>query len=153
MKSPYRIALAEVGDRGDTIRRLHRDCFPYDSPLMPKMGWWWICWRGGEAVGFAGMYLSSRWTDTVYLCRAGILPEHRGHGLQRRLIRARVRMARSIGMTWAVTDTRQNASSANNLIREGFLMIQPSTPWSFRDACYWARRLQEGPHGKPPPPA
>lgn len=142
MKSPYRISQASVEDRGETIRRLHAACFPHDRPLRPRLGWWWIVWCGGEAVGFAGLYLSSRWIDSVYLCRAGVLPEHRGRGLQRRLIRVRLRFARSIGMRWAVTDTRHNPESGNNLIREGFLMFTPSRPWSFSDACYWKRRLQ-----------
>ena len=137
----YRIRRAELKDRAQTIRRLHAICFPSDAPLNPKQGWWWIVWHGGEAVGFAGMVLSVQWADAAYLFRAGVLPEHRGKGLQQRLVRARLALAKSIGMRWVITDTRQNPSSANNLIDCGFRTFIPSRPWSFRDATYWKRRL------------
>lgn len=95
----------------------------------------------GDLAGFAGLAPSSRWADTGYLCRAAVLPDYRGRGLQKRLIRVRIAKARRLGWRWLVTDTRQNPASANSLIDCGFRMFEPSEPWSFSDACYWRLKL------------
>ncbi len=137
----YRVSRVRLEARAETIRRLHGACFPDDRPYRPFDGHWWIVWSGGEAVGFAGIRPSRQWSDTVYLCRAGVLPEHRGKGLQKRLIRVRLKLAREIGFQWAITDTRRNPASANSLIACGFRMFHPSSPWGYTDACYWVRRL------------
>lgn len=133
-KSP--LALAEIVE-------LHSKCFrtaELDMNLF-KQGHWWIVYLGNFAVGFAGMVPSKRWGDAVYFCRSGVHPDYRGRGIQKRLIRARLAKARKLGMNWAITDTRRNPASANSLISEGFRMYQPALPWSFKDACYWRKKL------------
>lgn len=124
------------------IQRLHKMCFPYDASFKPTVGWWWLVWKNGEVVGFAGMHRSTQWGDTMYLVRAGILPAHRGRGLQQRLIKARLKAARDLEANWVVTDTRLNPPSANNLINAGFRMFLPSRPWAFQDSCYWVKKIE-----------
>lgn len=123
-----------------TIEELQRECF--GSIIVPaEKAIWWSAVDGNFLVGFAGLKVSEIWDRTVYLCLAGIEPQARGNGLQKRLIRARLKWAIQHGMQWAYTDTRQNPASANSLISCGFKMYEPLHPWSFRDACYWRKRL------------
>ena len=119
-------------------------CLPYDEIFTPIEGWWFVAFeQKAGAVGFAGMVKSSQFSDCVYLCRAGVLPNHRGHGLQKRLIQVRLSSARRMGMNWAVTDTYENPASANSLISTGFRIYDPSRPWGMDGATYWRKKLND----------
>ncbi len=117
------------------IRELDKICLPGCSWYPPDFSW--CLWHGDELVGYGCLAASRQWNDCGYLCRSGILPEFRGMGLQKRLIRARIRKARELGWYALFTDTRRNPASANSLISCGFKMYDPMRPWSFNDACYW----------------
>lgn len=101
---------------------------------------WWIAEHDGAVVGFAGAKL---WEPDglVYLCRAGVAPEARGLGLQKRLIQARVRWARRIGARGCYTYTIDNPPSQNSLISCGFKTFRPSELWGGPEATYWIRRF------------
>jgi GNAT superfamily N-acetyltransferase len=121
---------------------LQKTCLPSDSVYPPTEGFWYVVYSGNrEAVGFAGIVASSRWTDCMYLCRAGILHAHQGQGLQARLIRARVLKAKALGMNWVITDTYENPASSNNLIRCGFKLFDPLDPWGDKGTLFWQKRL------------
>lgn len=123
------------------VLNLHYICF--DGQSKPQLdNWWWGVYDESDLIGFCSLYPSIQWRNAVYLYRVGVHPHYRGKGLQRRLINVRLKFARKMGYDYAVTDTRQNPSSANNLIRCGFLMYKPSNPWSFNDACYWYKNLR-----------
>jgi GNAT superfamily N-acetyltransferase len=70
-----------------------------------------------------------------------VLPEFRGQGLQKRLIRIRLKTAKAIGMNWAVTDTYDNPASGNNMIACGFKLFIPSDPWGVGRTLYWRKRI------------
>lgn len=125
----------------DTLRQLHAECLPDDVHEDYSEGHWWVATEGGKAVGFAGVRPSRSWPQAAYLSRAGVLPSHRGQGLQRRLIRVRVALAKRQGFTHCITTTFENPASANNLIREGFLTYLPATPWGAEGTIYWIKRL------------
>lgn len=120
---------------------LQCECLPYDKPYDIRIGYWWIATDGGNDCGFAGLAPSVRWRDTGYLCRAGVVPSHRGKGLQKKLIGVRVRYAKALGWEWLVTDTHDNPASANSLIACGFKMFDPSVPWGARGTLYWRKKL------------
>jgi GNAT superfamily N-acetyltransferase len=82
-----------------------------------------------------------RWIDTGYLCRAGVLSGYRGHGIQKKLIRARIRQAKALGWNWLVTDTYLNPASSNSLIATGFKLFEPSKPWGATQTLYWRKKL------------
>jgi GNAT superfamily N-acetyltransferase len=126
----------------DVLSRMQRRVLPYDKPAATTIGWWWLAFDGDEPVGFAGLYQSSRWCDAGYLCRAGVVPSHRGQGLQKRLIRARERKARAVGFRWLITDTNDNPSSGNSLISSGFRLYSPSKPWAADGALYWRKPIE-----------
>lgn len=128
----------------NTLLDLQTNCLPGDEPEMPrKGGWWWLAVdESGKAIGFAGMRPSERWQQTAYLCRAGVLPEYRGQGIQKRLIRVRLAKARVLGNTHAITDcTTENPASARNLIAAGFKPYWPQNPWALPHSIYWIRKL------------
>jgi len=92
--------------------------------------------------GFAGLVYSSRWSDCGYLVRCGVLPSHRGFGLQKKFIRVRIRQAKALGLNWLITSTYDNPASANSLISCGFKMFNPTNPWMAKHTSYWRLKLE-----------
>lgn len=124
------------------VEKIHKRCFPDDDVLSPKEGgFWWVVKLGAEVVGFCAMRRSTRWTDTGYLWRSAVVREHRGKGLQKRMIKVREKEARRQGWVWLISDTNDNTSSANNLIKSGYTMYDPSWPYGVDTTCYWRKRL------------
>ena len=122
---------------------LQKKILPSDTIYKPDLGHWWIAYaEDGKPVAFAGLVRSIKWTDTGYLCRAGVLDGYTGHGLQKRLILARVKQARKLGWNWCITDTTNNPASANSLINAGFKIYTPANKWSYRNAIYWKYKVQ-----------
>ena len=66
---------------------------------------------------------------------------HRGKGLQKKMIIVRERLARKLGWGYMISDTNENPQSANNLIRAGYLMYEPSYPYGVETTCYWKKKL------------
>ena len=121
---------------------LHLECFPSDELPDFEIGWWWIAYDEKKSpIGFAGLYPSVQWAKTGYLCRAGGVESARGKGVQKALIKARLRFARKLGYEWLVTDTRRNPASSNALISCGFKLYEPSSPWGFRNSLYFRQKL------------
>jgi GNAT superfamily N-acetyltransferase len=143
----FRIRLVDAHEDeevADEFRDLHRLCFPELPPHNPEdlAGWWWFVINGRrQIVGFAEMRPSVRELGAVYLARSGVLPEARGHGLQKRLIRVRLRLARRLGYGVAYSDTITNPHSANNLAACGFTLFEPTKGWGAKGALYWRKEL------------
>jgi GNAT superfamily N-acetyltransferase len=123
------------------IRFLQKECLPLDTVLSPKNGWWWMAYCDGRLAGFAAMLQSSKIPEAVYLARAGTLEAFRGRGLQKKLIRERLKFAKDLGLTQAITDTTDNVASANALIATGFRMFEPDDPWGLSNTLYWRKSL------------
>jgi N-acetylglutamate synthase-like GNAT family acetyltransferase len=125
----------------ERLSALQKICLPHDAPVDTNFGCWWIATSNGRDIGFAGLTRSVSWTDCGYLCRAGVVPNCRGRGLQKKFIRARVRQAKALGWNWLVTDTTDNPASSNSLIACGFKLFKPTKPWGFKHSLYWRRKL------------
>lgn len=144
MKFTVRKVDIRVPSVQTTLTFLQKKILPEDIPYKTDRGHWWIAYaEDGKPVGFAGIVRSTRWTDTGYLCRAGVLDGFTGHGLQKRLIDARLRQARKLGWNWCITDTTDNPASSNSLISCGFKIYTPSNPWSFKNAIYWKCKVNQ----------
>lgn len=115
------IRISQTDDL-DLIDELDRICFPKDSRLGEALNVnrWWVAKLDGRPVAYAGMEVQDEGAK-AFLSRAGVLPEARGGGLQKRLIRARVNYARALHVprcwtyVWA-----GNLHSMNNLAACGF---------------------------------
>jgi GNAT superfamily N-acetyltransferase len=138
----YRIREVDGEEKSDVLRKLHTHCFQ-DTAGQPDytFGRWWLAYNDNDPVGFAGMTPSSLGPNIGYLKRAGVVKSHRGHGLQRRLIRVREARARRLGWERMITDCTGNPRSANNLYTAGYRMFEPRYEWAFASSLYWDKRL------------
>ena len=117
---PYRIALADLPV---AVLALDEICFPHDDRITTADSLWWIVWQDKTPVAYAGMRLCKdpRNLGLAFLNRAGVVPGHRGRGLQQRLIRARVAAARRLAVNELVTYVMiYNVASINSLVNCGF---------------------------------
>jgi len=140
----YLIGVANGKDAATAalIRDMHDQIFDDTAPqVVPEEGYWWIAWKGKQPAGFAGLRLSKTTPGTGYLHRSGVLPKHRGHGLQVKFILLREAKAIELGQHRMVTDTTDNIASANSLIRAGYRLYRPAGKWAFVDSLYWERSL------------
>jgi GNAT superfamily N-acetyltransferase len=123
---------------------LQKKCLPSDTPHNTNLGYWWITYDAlNLPCAFGGLVRSVRWSNVGYLCRSGVLPSHRGHGIQKKLIRARIRQAKALGWEWLITDTYFNPASSNSLISCGFKLYEPSKPWGVKETLYWRFNLKD----------
>lgn len=109
------------------VQWMHRQCFPHDE--WDERGTHWVAWVDGYSAGFCSarpLYGESG----CFFCWAGVLKWARGHGLQRRLIRARLKWAKrhySYALTYVSPD---NYASLANLIKCGFQIYDPDWRWA-----------------------
>jgi len=153
MAATYRIEEVDALDAGVAadLQSLNLSCFGDEAPALSEKdleGHWWLVWfknDQGTPIAFAGMRSSQQWEDRGYLCRVGVLPWHRGHGLQRRLLRVREAKARRMGWTHVHTDTTDNIPSSNSLIAAGYKLFRPKYPWGPHPhgTLYWRKHLGE----------
>lgn len=143
MKFYIRKANIKSAKTAALILRMQKETLPLDEPYNPIKGVWFIAYsEGGEPAAFAGLVQSTQWWDTAYLCRAGVISKYRGFGLQKRMIKARIRAAKTMGFNWLISDTSDNAPSANSLISAGFRMYDPSKPYALNNSLYWRLKLK-----------
>jgi GNAT superfamily N-acetyltransferase len=119
-------------------RALFRQAFPVDHWVGDHHAFW-VLWDGPTPAGFCSAVHLVR-DNTVFLSSAGVFAPYQGRGLQRRLIQARLRWARRLGATTAVTYVRHsNPVSLVNLLRTGFQIYSPQVNWAGRDVWYLQR--------------
>jgi GNAT superfamily N-acetyltransferase len=93
----------------------------------------------GEFVGFA---IGTNIGDGLfYLSRSGVLKEHRGNGLHKRLIGVRERYAKRHGYTHVLTYTIQsNPQSFAHLIKLGYELYEPDYAWvGYKNIFYFRK--------------
>ena len=134
----YRTVLAHGPHQREEVRRLDRILFSTDDALDTSRGEHWLVWSAGVPVAFSSVKVLSNDPGTVWRLRSGVLKEHRGHGLQRRLIRASQLWTGDIGMKCLIGNTAAwNHYSAVNFFRCGFQMFDPHVRWMAGNTIYW----------------
>lgn len=145
----YRIIEAD-SDSASAVATIHRFnsydpvTFPPLKPHHLENGFWWFAYLDGEVVAFAGMVPNDPYDrfGVGYLKRAYVLPDHRGHGLQLRLLFAREAKAKQLGWTMLVSECGAlNGPSARSFVRAGFSQCFPEQPWAGSQAIYWVKQL------------
>jgi len=121
------------------IEGLDRLCFPEDEPYSVDGRWWWLVEDSEEnPVGFAGLAPVRAEPGVWFLCRAGVLADHRRQGLAQRLVKARIAFAKSVGASAIITYVdRDNIASGNNLIKAGFKLCVPAYRYGGDFAIYF----------------
>ena len=133
------------------IARLDALCFPIDVPAVFAGARWQIGWdRAAPACYCAWKPVEHDGVAAGFHYRGGVLPEWRGRGLQRPMLRLREVEMRAQGLTMAVTYTdADGAASMRNLIAEGYRPYAP-TPTTTRSGLgrlgrvgfvHWEKRL------------
>lgn len=128
------------------VLALDEICFPHDFRITTEDACWWVVWSGTVPVGYAGMRpcKESFNRGIGFLNRAGVVPAHRGHGLQKRLIRVREVEARRQGLKKLVTYCVPcNGASINSLISCGYKAFRPSALWGGSRAIYFWKNLKK----------
>ena len=141
MERSYRISRA---DMPLAVLPLDEICFPSDARINPADSLWWIVWHNQQPVAYAGLRLcqAKQNLGLAFLCRVGVLPAHRGRGLQKRLIRARERAARQLAVNELVTYcVPWNSPSLNSLIACGYKFYRPTTRYGGTGSVYLRKAL------------
>jgi GNAT superfamily N-acetyltransferase len=112
------------------IRWMDGEVFPTDYPVTFVGSHWFIGWDGDRPICYAAwrphypMATAGElhWREQQgFLYRAGVMPEARGHGLQRKLIEVREEDMRAHGIKIAVSYTDPTvAASMRSLIACGY---------------------------------
>jgi GNAT superfamily N-acetyltransferase len=108
----------------EAVKRLHSRLFP-KTQLDGDAHW--LVWedKSPEPVGFASARESTV-KGWLFLARAGVLPAHRGFGLQGRLIAVREKWARANGYKFSLTYVANwNSGSLINLLKAGYTVYDP----------------------------
>lgn len=137
-----RYTVCHTDDSEDIIAELDRQLIGSD-PVAATDEAWLVSRNDGVSVGYA---TGKIWPpdNYFYFTRCGVLPEARRNGLQRRLIRARLKWAKRHGCAGAYTYTLPaNVGSANNLIATGFRLWRPAYKWAGADALYWCKEFSK----------
>lgn len=140
-----RYAIREVSGRRwvNKLEEMHALCLPSDVQEDYLQGRWWVAFdSAGAPVAFAGAIAVEPDKDLLYLSRVGVLPEARGRGLQRRLMRV-IERAHRPHHSAVVSTTFDNPPSANNFIRLGYVLYEPGTRWGAEGTCYWIKSLKK----------
>jgi GNAT superfamily N-acetyltransferase len=97
---------------------------------------WWVIEHANKIIAYCGCW----YRDGVCMfCRAWVQQDYRGRGLHHRMINIRINAAKKINHTPITYTTVNNFKSANNLIKHGFLIYQPSYKYAGDDVIYFKK--------------
>lgn len=122
------------------LKRLNKEIFPSDDCDLTPNTKFWLLYKERNAIGFCSVRPISR--SILFLSRAGLQWDHRGHGLHRRMIKARIKYARQNNYKCIITYTiYSNTRSARNLIKEGFELYDPEWEYAGKHCLYFKKEL------------
>ena len=125
---PVDFRPATSPEDGKQILLMDRICFPVDEPPTLAGAQWAIGWDGETPAAYcAWKTVEHDGVAVGFHYRGGVLPEYRGHGLQRQMLRLREARMREQGLAVAVTYTdADGAASMRSLIAEGYRPYAPT---------------------------
>lgn len=120
------------------VRDMDNACFPTDESFSNSKNYhWWVVYQlsaemtkgvkgrfkrpytKAAAVGYAAIYIDDN--GVCHFTRCGVLPQHRGKGVQKMLIKARLKWCKKTGIQTVRTYTdKTNPHSERNLLDAGF---------------------------------
>jgi GNAT superfamily N-acetyltransferase len=127
------------------MRRLHEICFETEKKVDCDPGGFHLAaFDGKTMVAFALAIPSPLFPQAIYIIRVGVLPDYRGRGLQKEMMRRLETWAKQKGFVSCVSDTA-NFSVASmrafiSLEYKPFWPEQPA-PWALPYSVYWQKSL------------
>lgn len=100
---------------------------------------WWIIEDKNQIVAYCG-HCFVQWSMTnhyIYFNRAWVKKDYRGKGLQKRLIRVRIRNAKKLTNTILTYTIKDNYPSINSLISCGFKLYEPEYKYIDDEVLYF----------------
>ena len=99
---------------------------------------WWVMLDEGEIVAYCGSIYSK---GICIFNRAWVKKSHRGQGIQRRMIKTRLKAASTFCHIAITYTTLDNFPSANNLINCGFRLYLPEYSYGGSDKLYFQKLI------------
>ena len=99
---------------------------------------WWVILDEGEIVAYCGSIYSK---GICIFNRAWVKKNYRGQGIQRRMIKTRIKAASTFCHIAITYTTLDNFPSANNLINCGFRLYLPEYSYGGSDKLYFQKLL------------
>ena len=121
------------------LTALHTLTFPSDEIPTWKHDATWLVMDNGEPVAF--LYAEDVGDNTLYFSRVGVLPSHRGKGVQAKLMAKLEAHAKAEGYEVIISTTLNNLPSANSFIKRGWRLYDPAAPWAWEGTLYWRHQL------------
>lgn len=120
----------------EQLKKLDAKCFPNCYNEFKENREWWIIEQGNIIIAYCGSW----YKDGICMFnRAWVHPDYRGQGIQKRMIKARLRAAKRYGNTAITYTTVDNDKSANNLIRFGFKLYVPEYKYAGKEMVYFIK--------------
>lgn len=126
----------------ESIKELDNRFFPGCGDEFRSNRIWFAAVENKKVLGYSAIALIPD-QKLIFFSRAAVVPEARGKGIHKRLIKARLTKAKKFAgkyhsiITYVVLD---NVISGNNLIKHGFRLYTPQQQWA-GDVIYFARKL------------
>lgn len=139
----YRLIEVDGETHAEVLHNLNGQCPKVFPPLTDEhleTGWFWLLKADpGILCGFCALIGMSPFPGVGYLKRAYISPDHRGKGLQLKMIQAREEKARELGWHLLVSETTSHYA-AHNFALAGFELTEPEQKWA-GEAQYFVKHL------------
>jgi GNAT superfamily N-acetyltransferase len=140
-KMPAKLVDGSKPKMNAILQYMQLETMPYDPVVDPAEGYWWLVKKGSQPAAFLGLTPVDDCPNWGYVARVGVLPEFRGKGIQKHLMRVAERKARAVGLTRLISTTLNNPPSANSFIACGYKTYTPEGPWGYTGTIYWFKDL------------
>lgn len=120
------------------LQELDRHVFPNCGNEFLNNRVWWVMEDCGKIIAYCGCIYSE---GVCIFNRAWVHRNYRGNGIQRKMIKARLKAAKEYCHVAITYTTFDNIHSANNLIKNKFTLYNPSFAYVGRDKLYFKRDL------------
>ena len=129
-------------DDVEAIEAMDRVCFPFDARYM--FAWEknasWVAHEKDELVGYLSAHPLKY--GVWFFSRVGVMPSHRGQGLQRKLMAVMERHGRREGWREVVTYTAGfNGWSTRNILASGYRTYEPRKSYVGWECVHMRKKL------------
>lgn len=122
------------------LKKLDFKVFPNCGDEFLENRDWWVIEKNGEIIAYCGCI----YTEGICIFnRAWVHKKYRGIGIQKKMIDARLKAAKSSCNVAITYTTFDNVPSANNLIKSGFILYNPLYAYAGNDKLYFIKKLAE----------
>ena len=113
--------------------------FPGCNDEFQKNRDWWVQLNEEQKIiAYCGCLYNQ---GICIFIRAWVDRSARGKGLQKKMIKARIKSAKQTCKTVITYTTADNIHSINNLIKTGFILYEPVYKYSGPNVLYWTQKI------------